>query len=58
MGTKFYFQAYYAPIVAVHGHMTSKVGVVTKDYVLMLNYKSEGYSSKHNRDMILLQFCG
>ena len=45
MGTNFFWQfilgTIIATVAAIHGHMTSKVDMVTKDHEYLLNYKFE-----------------
>ena len=44
MGTNVFLAilgAIIATVAAIHGHMTSKVGMVTKDHEYLLNYKFE-----------------
>ena len=38
---QFILGAIIATVAAIHGHMTSKVGMVTKDDEYLLNYKFE-----------------
>ena len=54
---QFIFRVIIARIAAIRGHMTTTVGVVTKDHVLLLGFKSERYSSRYMEDMKLLHFC-
>ena len=40
---QFIFRAIMAAIVAIHGHMTPKMGVATKGHVYLLIHKFERY---------------
>ena len=53
---QFIFRAIIATVAAIHGHMTSKMGVVTKGHVYLLILTLKDKRSRLNGDMELSCF--